>query len=60
VAFQDGRHDGCSERAACEIVVVEFLNAAHPNTDPNLCAWCGRPETQSNILLPIGVPIRKS
>jgi hypothetical protein len=40
-----------AERAAFDIVVVEFLNATHPDTDPNRCAWCGKPEA----LLPIGV-----
>ena len=42
---------GEAERAAYEIVLVEFLNATHPDTDANRCAWCGKPEA----LLPIGV-----
>jgi hypothetical protein len=44
-----------AERVAFDIVLVEFLNATHPDTDPNRCAWCGAPEEQSDILLPFGV-----
>jgi hypothetical protein len=44
-----------AERAAYDIVVVEFLNATHPDTDPNRCAWCGRAETPGGVLLPFGV-----
>ena len=47
-----------AERVAFDIVLVEFLNATHPDTDPNRCACCGRAETPSNILLPIGVGAR--
>ena len=47
-----------AERVAYDIVVVDFLNATHPDTDPNSCACCGRAETPSNILLPIGVGAR--
>jgi hypothetical protein len=47
-----------AERAAYEILLVEFLNRTHPDTDPNRCAWCGKPETLDAILLPIGVGIR--
>jgi hypothetical protein len=47
-----------AERAAFDIVLVEFLNATHPNTDPNRCAACGRPETPGGVLLPIGVGAR--
>jgi hypothetical protein len=46
-----------AERAAFEIVLIEFLNATHSATDPNCCAWCGKPEGGSDILLPIGVGI---
>jgi hypothetical protein len=42
-----------AEREAFDIVLVEFLNATHPDTDPNLCARCG-PETSDATLLPIG------
>jgi hypothetical protein len=44
-----------AERAAFEIVVVEFLNATHPDTDPNRCASCGKSETTDATLRPIGV-----
>ena len=47
-----------AERAAFEIVLVEFLNATHPDTDPSRCAWCGKPETPADVLLPIGVGAR--
>jgi hypothetical protein len=47
-----------AERAAFDIVLVERLNATHPDTDPNRCAWCGRAETPSDALLPIGVGAR--
>jgi hypothetical protein len=43
-----------AERAAYEIVLVEFLNRTHPNTDPNRCAHCGALETPDVTLLPIG------
>jgi hypothetical protein len=44
-----------AERAAFDIILVEFLNATHPDTDPGRCAWCGKRELPSNILLPFGV-----
>ena len=44
-----------AEREAFNIVLVEFLNATHPDTDPNRCARCGGPETPDVTLLPIGV-----
>jgi hypothetical protein len=47
-----------AERAAFDIVLVEFLNATHPDTDPNRCAWCGKSETSDTTLLPIGVGVR--
>jgi hypothetical protein len=43
-----------AERAAYEIVLIEQLNAIHPDTDPNRCAHCGKPETPAATLLPIG------
>ena len=43
-----------AERVAYEIVLVELLNATHPDTDPSRCAHCGQAETPSAILLPIG------
>jgi hypothetical protein len=47
-----------AERAAYDIVLVEFLNATHPDTDPNRCARCGKRETRDATLLPFGVGIR--
>ena len=47
-----------AERVAYEIVLVEFLNATHPNTDPSRCAECGQAETPGATLLPIGVGAR--
>jgi hypothetical protein len=49
-----------AERVAFQIVLVEFLNRTHPNTDPNRCAHCGRPETPDAALLPIGWGVRYS
>jgi hypothetical protein len=43
-----------AERAAYEVVLVEFLNIAHPDTPSNRCAHCGRPETPGATLQPIG------
>jgi hypothetical protein len=34
-----------AERAAYEIVLVEFLNRTYPDTPSDGCAWCGQPET---------------
>ena len=34
-----------AKRAAYEIILVEFLNRTHPNTDPNRCALCGNRES---------------
>jgi len=47
-----------AERAAYEIVLVEFLDASHPDTDPGRCAHCGRPETRGSILRSIGAGAR--
>jgi hypothetical protein len=47
-----------AERAAFDIVLVEFLNTTHPDTDPSRCAQCGRAETPDATLLPIGVGAR--
>jgi hypothetical protein len=44
-----------AERAAFDIILVEFLNATRPDTDPNRCAYCGKPETPDGLLLPFGV-----
>ena len=47
-----------AERVAYEIVLVEYLNATHPETEPSRCAECGRAETTNETLLPIGVGAR--
>jgi hypothetical protein len=44
-----------AEIVGFENTVIEFLNATHPDTDPNRCAHCSRPETPGNVLRPIGV-----
>jgi hypothetical protein len=44
-----------AKRAAFDIVLVEFLNRNHANTPSDRCAWCGRPETADDTLLPFGV-----
>jgi hypothetical protein len=43
-----------AERVAFEIVLVEHLNATHPDTPPGRCAHCSRAETPDAPLLPIG------
>ena len=43
-----------AERVAFEIVLVEYLNATHPDTDPSRCAECGGHETPDAALSPIG------
>jgi hypothetical protein len=47
-----------AERAAFDIVLAEFLNRTHPDTDPNRCAYCRRLETPDSTLLPFGVGLR--
>jgi hypothetical protein len=47
-----------AERVAYEIVVVEFLNASHPDTAPHICGHCGQHETRDSVLLPIGASDR--
>jgi hypothetical protein len=44
-----------AEQAAFDIVLIDLLNASHPNSDSDRCAWCGTPETPGAALLPIGV-----
>jgi hypothetical protein len=44
-----------AERAAFDIVLVEFLNRNHADTPSDRCAWCGRSETTDDMLLPFGV-----
>jgi hypothetical protein len=43
-----------AERAAFDIILVEFLNRTHPDTDPSRCAHCARVETPDATLQPIG------
>jgi hypothetical protein len=47
-----------AERAVFDIILVEFLNRTHPDTDPNRCAHCGKCELPDATLLPIGVGVR--
>jgi hypothetical protein len=49
-----------AEREAFQHVLMEFLNATHPNTDPIRCAYCGKPETSDATLLPFGWDERHS
>jgi hypothetical protein len=46
------RHD--AEREAFRHLMVEYLNATHPNTDPTRCAHCIKTETPDATLLPFG------
>ena len=46
------------ERAAFDNIIVEHLNATHPDTLSDRCAHCGKRETPDAILLPIGVSER--
>jgi hypothetical protein len=43
-----------AERVAFGIVLVQLLNASHPDTPPDRCAHCGGPGTPDAPLLPIG------
>jgi hypothetical protein len=47
-----------AERIAFENVLVEHLNATHPDTPSDRCAHCGLAETQDSVLLPIGAGSR--
>jgi hypothetical protein len=47
-----------AERGAYEAVLIEFLNATHPDTPSNHCAHCGRPETPGAVLQSIGWGVR--
>jgi hypothetical protein len=46
-------HD--AEFEAFEHVVIDYLNQAHPNTDPRVCAHCGGPDLPLTPTLPFGV-----
>jgi hypothetical protein len=37
---------------------LTFLNKTHPNTSPDACAECGKPETPDETLLPFGLGAR--
>jgi hypothetical protein len=43
-----------AEVTAFENAIVAHLNANHPDTPSDRCAYCGRAETRDSILLPIG------
>ena len=43
-----------AERAAFDNLLVERLNATHPNTPSDRCAHCGAKETPDAVLKPIG------
>jgi hypothetical protein len=47
-----------AERAAFDIILIEFLNRAQPDADPNRCASCGKSERPDATLLPFGVGVR--
>ena len=47
-----------AERVAFANTVTAFLDAGHPNTDPDRCAHCGGSEAPDATLLPIGWGVR--
>jgi hypothetical protein len=47
-----------AERAAFDNLLVERMNATHPDTPSERCAHCGRPETPDATLKPIGWGVR--
>jgi hypothetical protein len=47
-----------AERIAYEILLVEQLNATHPDTPSDRCVHCGKPETPDETLRPFGVALR--
>jgi hypothetical protein len=47
-----------AEHFAYEAVLIDWLNATHPDTLSDRCAHCGKRERPDAILLPIGVGIR--
>jgi hypothetical protein len=47
-----------AERAAYEIVLVEFLNHNYPDTPSDRCAWCGLAEAGPGDLRPYGTDAR--
>ena len=49
---------GEAEQAAFDIVLIEFLDAAHPDTPSDRCAHCGKLEEPGATLQPIGLGVR--
>jgi hypothetical protein len=47
-----------AECAAYDQVLITFLNKTHPNTSPDTCAECGKPEAPDETLLPFGFGAR--
>jgi hypothetical protein len=47
-------------RPEAECIAFQIVRVEFPDTPSNLCARCDWAETQSNILLSIGISIRKS
>jgi hypothetical protein len=43
-----------AEREAIQHILIEYLNATHPDTDPTRCGHCDDPETSDATLQPIG------
>jgi hypothetical protein len=43
-----------AEKVAFANTVTAYLDAGHPNTDPNFCAHCGKREELGAVLKPIG------
>jgi hypothetical protein len=43
-----------AERIAFDSLVTDYLDSTHPDTPSDRCARCGRLETSSDLLLPIG------
>jgi len=37
------------------IILVEYLNGSMLDTDPRVCAWCGKPNLPLTPTLPFGV-----
>jgi hypothetical protein len=48
----------CLARFAFEAVLIDWLNATHPDKLSDRCAHCGKRERPDAVLLPIGVGIR--
>ncbi|SDF12631.1 hypothetical protein [Thalassobaculum litoreum] len=50
-----GRHS-TEEAGACayECCVVEWLNRHPASSDPDRCAWCGKPDRESVAVVPFG------